>query len=159
MNDDIRKMLADAGNKALEQSFEKDLRIFSLYADRNTPIIYKEMYRLMIEEYMKNPILSGKNAFYYASIAVQSYSTTNYDLNNNITYSCQKTLLAEAYNKGKYNTSDRIAFYTCINGDTEINDVYFNGFHCDTSYRNCFYVSMEAEKFRNLINESRTKTR
>ena len=105
MNDDIKKMLIDAGTSVETKEFTKEVNELSNFATQNTQVMYKEVYRLLIEKYKENP---DEKYYYLILVGYTTYSTSSGV--NGISLKNHVSNLAKAFNNNyKY---DEIVFYS-----------------------------------------------
>ncbi len=163
MNDNVKKMLYELELKDDNDIVNHELNILSILAKNNSIAVYEEIYKLIISDYNKNPTASGYGSMYFAAVSLRLHCSTKIDKYNNITYKNNIDSLINHYNhlKGK-----RIFYYGNIN--SELYGVYFDaltleelfkedGFKVILIYPNKLYVSIDTDKFRQLIMDTKLK--
>ena len=162
MNDDIRKMLADAGRSAASVNFEKEMNTLSRFADENVPIICKDVYRRLIVSYQKDPLASNPATTYDTIIKFKRWNLSKFE---RIQFNNQLGDLAEAYSK---RNTDIIVFYETSDNQLSskpfklkklIAELVKDGIEITEEYSD-LYIRINASKFRAMINSpNNTRTK
>ena len=164
MNDEVRKMLEEAKKNVSEKCLKNEVITFANAAATNTAVIYREIYRLIIADYTKHPTLGMSGAYtkgYTAEINITGASLRKIDILNELYYTNTLGDLALAYNK---QDGHNIVFYvspnagqlmgTCFDLTLLTKKLQEDGFTVTSSNQSTIVYSIDANKFRDLLDNS-----
>ena len=118
MNDEVRRMLREAGTEMANKGLENELISFSKDAVASTKYVYQDVYQRIIQEYKKDPLRIIGNYRVNIETSINNENTHNSDFSK--CYVNTFGYLAETYNK---RNRDKIVF---LSSNCGISNVYFN---------------------------------
>ncbi len=162
MDDEIRKLLNAASNDEKTKVFDLELMKLEAQAKKNVDIIYHELYREIISNYKENPVLNP-GLHYYVALTLNE-ETLCFDSKIHEQYKNKVSDLVKAHN---INHKNLIYFSNAL--PYEMLDIYFDtellesklvydGFDIQISNNDYFMVSIESNKFREML-KKHSKTR